>query len=83
MRVVLNAIAGTSAVFAGVLFLRFWRESVDRLFLWFAVAFAMFACNYFVLALVPPGDENRFFAYLPRLAGFVLLLVAIADHNRR
>ncbi len=83
MRLVLNVVAGTSSIFAGVLFLRFWRESVDRLFLWFAVAFAMFACNYLGLALLDPGDESRFYAFVPRVVGFLVILLAIADRNRR
>jgi hypothetical protein len=81
--VVLNAIAATASLFAGILFLRFWRETADRLFAWFAVAFAMFMVNYLMLAVVQMADEARFYAYLPRLAGFVLILAAIVDRNRR
>jgi hypothetical protein len=80
---VLNAIAATSSLFAGVLFLRFWRETLDRLFAWFAIAFWMFTVNCALLALVNANDETRVYAYLPRLAGFVLILVAIAQRNRR
>lgn len=83
MWIALNAIAATSSLFAGILFLRFWRETVDRLFAWFAVAFAMFTVNYLILAVVQMADETRFYAYLPRLSGFVLILAAIVDRNRR
>jgi hypothetical protein len=69
--IVLNAIAATSSLFAGVLFLRFWRETLDRLFAWFAIAFWMFTVNFLLLALVSATDETRLDAYLPRLAGFL------------
>lgn len=83
MRIVLNTIAAASSLFAGVLFLRFWRETVDRLFVWFAIAFWMFTINYLLLALLNTTDETRFYAYLPRLAGFLMILAAIVDRNRR
>ena len=83
MRILLNAVAATSSLIAGVLFLRFWREAVDRLFAWFAVAFWMFAANYVLLALLNTSDETRPFLFLPRVAGFTLILGAIVDRNRR
>lgn len=83
MRLLLNTVAATSSLFAGVLFLRFWRNTVDRLFAWFAVAFWMFALNYALLAVLDTTDESRVYAYLPRLGGFVMILFAIADRNRR
>jgi hypothetical protein len=79
----LNTTAATSSLFAGVLFWRFWRETLDRLFAGFAVAFWMFTINFLLLALLNPTDETRFYAYLPRLAGFVVILMAIVDRNRR
>jgi Family of unknown function (DUF5985) len=81
--ILLNAVAATASLFAGVLFLRFWRETVDRLFGWFAIAFWMFTINFLLLALVNTTDETRFYAFLPRLAGFLMILAAIVDRNRR
>jgi hypothetical protein len=80
---VLNTIAATSSLCAGVLFLRFWRETLDRLFAGFAIAFWMFTINFLLLALLNPTDETRLYAYLPRLVGFLVILVAIVDRNRR
>lgn len=79
----LNIASAVSSLFAGVLFLRFWRETVDRLFAWFAAAFWMFAVNYLLLAMLNTTDETRFYLYLPRLAGFCMIAVAIADRSRR
>jgi hypothetical protein len=65
-----------------VFFLAFWRRSGDRLFAIFALAFAVFASNRLVLALLDDDDESRTWVYGVRLAAFVLILVAIVDRNR-
>ena len=83
MRTVLNAVAATSSILVGVIFLRFWREALDRLFVCFALAFWLFAINYLLLALLDTTDETRAYVFLPRLAGFVVILIAVIDRNRR
>ena len=72
----------TSAAIA-LFFLRFWHGSGDRLFVIFALAFAVFAVNRLILVLLGDDDENTTYVYLARLAAFVLILIAIADKNRR
>ena len=64
-------------------FVRFWRSTGDRFFALFALAFAVFGANRFVLALVDEDHEHRALAYLVRLAAFVVIIVAIVDKNRR
>jgi hypothetical protein len=66
----------------GLFFLRFWRRSADRLFAIFALAFAVFAANRLILAVLDEGNENEAYVYLFRLAAFVLILLAIVDRNR-
>jgi hypothetical protein len=68
---------------AAVFFLRFWRDTHDRFFGLFALAFAAFAGNRIVLVAMDEADENRPLAYLVRLAAFVVILIAIVDKNRR
>jgi hypothetical protein len=65
----------------GLFFLRFWRETRDRLFLMFALAFWTLAANWFGLALID-APESRTALYALRLVGFLLIVVAIADKNR-
>lgn len=65
---------------AAVFFLRFWRETRDRLFVIFAAAFALLGLTR--LALVFVHAENNDYVYWVRLAAFVLILVAIIDKNR-
>ena len=68
---------------AALLLLRFWRVSGERLFLFFACAFAALCLNWLGLALIDPGQELRHYVYLVRLLAFVLLIAGIVDKNRR
>ena len=66
---------------AAIYFLRFWRKTSDRLFLNFALAFLLFALNQFVVSVLWTADERHSYAYVLRILGFVLILLAIADKN--
>jgi hypothetical protein len=77
----LGAIVMASIV-AGLLFLRYWRDTRDRFFLLFALAFWVLAANWLGLAVVAPGNEARSLFYLVRWLGFCLILIAIAEKNR-
>lgn len=66
---------------AGLLFLRFWRRTHDRLFLAFAAAFTLLALNQLIAALLGAGDERTPYTYALRVLGFVLILFAIVDKN--
>jgi hypothetical protein len=77
-----GALAMASAT-AALFFLRHWASSRDRLFAFFASAFAVLALNWISLAFIDPGVESRHVLYLLRLAAFVLIIVAIVDKNRR
>jgi len=70
-----------AAAIAGLIFLRSWKLTRDRLFLFFSLAFWVFALNWLALATV--SIESRYFIYLLRLFGFALIIVAIVDKNRR
>jgi uncharacterized protein DUF5985 len=66
----------------GLFFLRFWRQTGDRLFLVFAVAFWILGLQRLALAVVEPAEESRTGLYLVRLFAFLLILGAIIDKNR-
>ena len=78
----MGAIALASWV-AGLFFLRFWRETGDRLFAVFAVAFWLLGTTRIGLAFLPAQTEGQTHWYWVRLAAFVLILLAILDKNRR
>ena len=71
------ASAACAVAFAG-----FWRRTRDRLFAWFAIAFAGLALHRLLLTLSDPGDEHRTYLYVLRLVCFLVILVAIIDKNR-
>jgi hypothetical protein len=66
---------------SGMYFLRFWRKTDDRLFLSFAVAFWLLAANQTIVSLLGAADERSGYAYILRVLGFVIILLAIADKN--
>ena len=71
-----------ASLVAALFFLRFWRQTRDRFFLLFSLAFVLDALTRLVLALSDIPNELEPFYYLARLAMFGLILVAIIDKNR-
>ena len=76
----MGAIATASGI-AGLFFLRFWRETQDRLFFIFAMAFWLLGLTRLALVIVPRAEEHDY-VYWVRLAAFLLILFAIIDKNR-
>ena len=67
---------------AGIFFLRFWRQTRDRLFALFALAFLVMAGNRVELTLSALRGARGDHLYWIRLVAFALILVAILDKNR-
>jgi Family of unknown function (DUF5985) len=78
--VLIGAIAMASLV-AGLFFLRFWKDTRDRFFLFFSVSFFVEGVNRFALATMADPNEDRPFFYFVRFLSFLLILVAIVDKN--
>jgi putative Ca2+/H+ antiporter (TMEM165/GDT1 family) len=83
MMLFLNGATFMGCIVAAVYFLRFWRETRDRLFVLFAIAFAVLAMNRAALALSHLTAESTPYFYLVRLAAFLLIAFAVIDKNRR
>lgn len=66
-------------------FLRFHRRTRDRLFVWFALAFALLAGERVAggIAVATGWTESTLWVYLLRLFAFVVILIAIMDKNLR
>jgi hypothetical protein len=64
-------------------FLRFWRRTRDRLFAWFALAFAVMSASRLALTLMALPDEAQLALRAMRLVAFLIILWAIIDKNRR
>ena len=67
---------------AGLYFLKFWRETGDRLFAFFAPAFWLLAVNYYLLGVTSRTTEGRPLIFVIRMAAFILILAAIIEKNR-
>jgi hypothetical protein len=74
---------GACYLMAALFFIRFWRQSHDRLFAGFATAFLLLALQRFGLALAVRYELQTTWAYVLRLAAFVIILWAILDKNRQ
>ncbi|MDE2051123.1 MAG: hypothetical protein KGJ72_08905 [Gammaproteobacteria bacterium] len=85
MRTFMWGILAMGSGVAALFFLRFWRESRERLFAFFALAFAGLAANWIGLAIIdhPTDEAQQEYAYLVRLVAFVILIIGIIDKNRR
>ena len=64
-------------------FLRYWRVSGERLFLFLAFAFVSLGASWIALAAIKPSYEHRQVVYLLRLLAFAAIMIGIADKNRR
>ena len=76
-----GAIAMGFLVIAGFFF-RFWRETHDRLFAFFATAFFLLAVNGPLVRLTSE-DPDSIMLYVTRLLAYAIILVAIVDKNLR
>ena len=70
-------------VVAALFFLRFWRDTRDRLFLFLTTAFALLAAQRTALSLIVDREALVIGSYGLRLLAFVIILVGVVDKNRR
>ena len=78
-------LAGASFLAAAAIalfFARFWRDTGDRFFALFALAFAIFAANRLALTVLDDESEARTLVYVDRAAAFGLIVAAVVDKNR-
>lgn len=85
MRIFMWGVLAMASLAAALFFLRFWRESRERLFVFFALAFAGLSANWLGLAIInhPTDEAQQEYAYIVRLVAFVILIIGIIDKNRR
>ena len=87
MREFLVGMSAALSLVIGLIFLKFWSRTRDRLFLLFAVAFWILGVDWAVVAVLPyfvtRPSEHDVLIYSIRLLAFVLILIAILDKNRR
>jgi uncharacterized membrane protein HdeD (DUF308 family) len=79
----LLGVIATSSVTAGIFFLRFWRDTKDSLFLTFAIAFIAEGLNRTAMLILKQPNEGSTWIYVVRFFAFFLILIGIANKNRR
>ena len=76
-----GALAAGYAV-AALYFLKFWRQTRDRLFAFFAASFTLLLVQRVALALATDLIADAHWYYAIRLVAFLMIIVAIVDKNR-
>lgn len=79
--ILLGAIALASAL-VGLFFLRFWKSTGDRFFLYFALSFWIEGINRLISGLTQTFYEDAPLYYVIRLVSYSLILIAIWEKNR-
>ena len=69
-------------IIAALFFARFYRDTRDRLFLWFGAGFALLAVSRVIIWHPDLLPNDPIIAYIIRLVAFLLFLGAIIDKNR-
>lgn len=70
-----------ASAIAGLIFLRYWKSTNDRFFLFFAFAFWLQGGQYLYSGLTGPSNEHLPLAYLLRMAAYALIFAAIVRKN--
>lgn len=80
--ILVGAIAMGSFI-AGLFFLRFWKSTRDRFFLYFAISFFIEGFNRVLLGpdMQNEGAQQNIF-YILRLVAYGLILLAVWEKNR-
>jgi hypothetical protein len=82
MKLLLLGAIVMASLAVGLFFLRFWRDTGDRFFLFFAAAFWIEGMNRMAQGLSTVSEEREPFFYLVRLFSFLLIIAAVVDKNR-
>lgn len=77
----IGAIAMASLVIS-LFFLRFWKTTRDRFFLFFAASFMLEAMNRVLIGISVLQNEESPVYYLIRLIAYSLIIIAIIDKNK-
>jgi uncharacterized membrane protein HdeD (DUF308 family) len=83
MNQMLSGAIAVASLIAALFFLRFWRQTRDRFFLFFALSFLLEGCNRVALALLERATEDEPLFYSVRVLAYGLIVAAIWQKNRR
>ena len=72
-----------STLVAAMLFLNYWRTTRDRLFAFFAAAFAVMSVQWTASALAGTDEVHHPYLLLLRVCAFLSIIAGIMDKNHR
>lgn len=72
----------TASLVVSAFFLKFWRQTHDKLFLGFSAAFAIEGINRLAFLFLDNPNEGNPVIYTVRLFSYLLILAAIVNKNR-
>jgi uncharacterized protein DUF5985 len=81
MKLLLLGAIAMASLAVGLFFLRFWRNTGDRFFLFFATAFWIEGINRVAQGLNSISEDTEPF-FLVRLFSYLLIIAAVVDKNR-
>lgn len=79
----LHGLVAMGLAVSALFFVKYWRQTRDRLFVYFAAAFGLMAIERAAVVFSQLRLENVAWLYVMRLVAFVLIAWAIIDKNRR
>ena len=83
VKVFLSGAISMACLTIALFFLRFWRQTGDRLFVIFAAAFGLLMVERLMLATFSTSHELAPYIYVVRLIAFALIMGGVVDKNRR
>ena len=72
-----------STLVAAMFLLHYWRTTRDRLFGFFAAAFAVMSAQWTASALAGTDEVHHPYPLLLRLCAFLMIIAGVMDKNRR
>jgi Fe2+ transport system protein B len=79
----LRGALSAACLVVSLFFARYYRQSRDRIFIFFVIAFVCLGAHWVGLAIVNPQAETRHYLFVIRLLAFVAIIAGVLDKNRR
>lgn len=83
LNMMLSGAGAMAALVIALFFLRFWRRTGDRFFVYFALSFAVEGGLRAYMSASGNSNDGSAMVYLLRVASYVLIVVAIVGKNRK
>jgi hypothetical protein len=83
MNQMLSGAIAVATLLAALFFLRFWHNTRDRFFLYFALSFLLEGVNRVALGLLVHITEDNPLFYTVRVVAYGLIVAAIWQKNKR